>query len=254
MFANIGLEDRGYILGSVDELNQVLEDNTINLQSMAASQFIGPFLAKVQKWEKSMQTISGVIEAWMELQRKWLYLEGIFVGGDIRSQLPEEARKFDEIDKSFRKIMLDTSQRLNVLECCMIPGRKDEFEALCAGLEKCQKSLAEYLSRKRAIFPRFNFISDEELLSILGSSDPAAIQEHIGKMFDNLDKFKFDKDNNEKVIATALISSENEIMKFRNPVIAEGLIENWMVNALAEMRSSNRYLTKKAVHNYGKVV
>ena len=69
-----------------------------------------------------MQTISEVVEAWIDLQRKWLYLEGIFVGGDIRSQLPEEARKFDEIDKSFRKIMLDTSKRLNVLDCCLVSG------------------------------------------------------------------------------------------------------------------------------------
>ncbi len=40
------------------------------------------------------------------MQRKWMYLEGIFVGGDIRSQLPEEAKKFDLIDKLFKKVIL----------------------------------------------------------------------------------------------------------------------------------------------------
>ena len=33
-----------------------------------------------------------------------MYLESIFVGGDIRSQLPEEAKKFDDIDKIFKKV------------------------------------------------------------------------------------------------------------------------------------------------------
>lgn len=33
-----------------------------------------------------------------------MYLEGIFIGGDIRSQLPEEAKKFDTIDKTFKKV------------------------------------------------------------------------------------------------------------------------------------------------------
>lgn len=36
-----------------------------------------------------------------------MYLESIFIGGDIRSQLPEEARKFDEIDKTFKKVNFD---------------------------------------------------------------------------------------------------------------------------------------------------
>jgi dynein heavy chain len=40
----------------------------------------------------------------MMVQRKWMYLEGIFIGGDIRAQLPEEAKKFDLIDKTFKKV------------------------------------------------------------------------------------------------------------------------------------------------------
>ena len=33
-----------------------------------------------------------------------MYLESIFIGGDIRAQLPEEAKKFDDIDKTFKKV------------------------------------------------------------------------------------------------------------------------------------------------------
>lgn len=250
------MEDRGFILGPVDELVQVLEDNTMNLQSMAASQFVGPFLSTVQQLEKSMQTIAAVIEAWIELQRKWLYLEGIFVAGDIRTQLPDEAKKFDDIDNSFRRNMLDTSKRLNVYDCCMLAGRKEIFDGLIDGLDRCQKSLIDYLNSKRMIFPRFNFLSDDELLGILGNGSPYAIQEHIGKMFDNLDKFKFNNeqiDNHTRINVTALISCENEIMEFRNSISADVKIEEWMVVALDEMKRSNRYLTKKAVYDYGKV-
>ena len=34
-----------------------------------------------------------------------MYLESIFIGGDIRAQLPEEAKKFDGIDKTFKKVL-----------------------------------------------------------------------------------------------------------------------------------------------------
>ncbi len=50
------------------------------------------------------------------------------------------------------------------------------------GLEKCQKSLNDYLDSKRNAFPRFFFISDEELLSILGSSECTCVQEHMIKV------------------------------------------------------------------------
>ena len=120
-------------------------------------------------------------------------------------------------------------------------------------MERCQKSLSEYLKSKRAVFPRFCFISDDELLSILGSSEPYVIQEHVGKIFDNLSKFRLEPDNQDRVIASALISSEGEVMDFRNAVIAHGNIEDWLVVALEEMRKSNRYLTKKAVFDYGMV-
>lgn len=57
-----GTQDRGYIIGAVDEIIQTLDDNTMSLQSMSASRFIGPFLNTVQTWEKSLSLISEVID------------------------------------------------------------------------------------------------------------------------------------------------------------------------------------------------
>lgn len=66
--------------------------------------FIGPFLETVQNWERTLALVSEIIDEWINAQRKWLYLEGIFIGGDIRAQLPEEARKFDDLDKFYRRV------------------------------------------------------------------------------------------------------------------------------------------------------
>ena len=57
-----GASMRGYILGSVDEVLQILDDNAMNLQSMSASRFIGPFFNTVQNWEKSLSLISEVLD------------------------------------------------------------------------------------------------------------------------------------------------------------------------------------------------
>ena len=57
-----GTSDRGYILGSVEEVLQTLDDNAMQLQGMAASRFIGPFFNSVQNWEKSLSLISEVLD------------------------------------------------------------------------------------------------------------------------------------------------------------------------------------------------
>ncbi|KAH8295402.1 hypothetical protein KR018_010894 [Drosophila ironensis] len=245
-----GNEDRGWILGPVDEITQILEDNAMNLQSMGASQFIGPFLETVNRWERTLALISEIIEEWLVVQRKWLYLEGIFIGGDIRTQLPEEARKFDDIDKSYRRIMVDCAKNSLVVPFCTIPGRLVEIQGLGIGLENCQKSLNEYLDSKRRIFPRFYFISTDELLSILGSSEPSAVQNHIIKMYDNVKSLRLVKEGSQTNV-TAMISSEGEVLEFRRFARAAGRVEYWMNDVLDEMRRSNRFVNKTAIYDFG---
>nr|WAW84832.1 axonemal dynein heavy chain 10 [Halisarca dujardinii] len=245
-----GTEERGLILGVIDEITQSLEDNAMNLQSMAASRFVQPFFDRVQKWEKSLSHISEVVDVWMVVQRKWMYLESIFLAGDIRAQLPEEAKKFDIIDKTFKKIMSDTTKNSKVLDSCHAPNRLQDLEMLSTGLEKCQKSLNDYLDSKRNAFPRFFFISDDELLSILGSHECTCVQDHIIKMFDNIAKLRFVEGHNGESNATAMISAEGEVMDFRQHVPAEGKVEDWMTEVLNEMRSTNRLITKESIFRY----
>ncbi|ESO91629.1 hypothetical protein LOTGIDRAFT_122204, partial [Lottia gigantea] len=245
-----GTSNRGYILGAVDDILQILDDSAMNLQSMSASRFVGPFLNSVQNWEKGLSLISEVLDVWMVVQRKWMYLEGIFIGGDIRSQLPEEAKKFDQIDKTFKKIMNDTFKVPTIKTACHAQNRLADLQNLSSGLEKCQKSLNDYLDSKRNAFPRFFFISDDELLSILGSSDPECVQEHMIKMFDNISSLKFQKGANNEMVVTAMVSAEGEMMDYRTTVSAEGRVEDWMTSVLDEMRRSNRLITKEAIFTY----
>lgn len=134
----------------------------------------------------------------------------------------------------------------------MEPDRLDEIKGLSEGLDRCQKSLNDYLESKRRIFPRFYFISTEELLSILGSSRNDCVQEHMIKMFDNIKSLTLVKSAMGVNVATQMNSSEGEIMKFKNQVKTEGRVEEWMNDVLSEMRNTNRHITKKAIFDYGR--
>ena len=231
-----------------EELVQTLEDQMMNLSSMMSSRFCAPFLEMTQKWERQMSTISEVIEVWMKVQAKWQYLEAIFVGSeDIRLQLPEEAKRFDRIHTAFKKIMTETSKNPNVLEACTADKRLDALTELFTELEACQKSLSDYLETKRTSFPRFYFLSDDELLQILGTSDPTAVQEHMLKLFDNTGALTFDRAGG-KVLG--MVSSEKESFPFVTICATEGAVENWLLVVEQEMAATLQQIHKQAVFVY----
>lgn len=61
-------------------------------------------------------------------------------------------------------------------------------------LELIQRALEKYLETKRHVFPRFYFISNDDMLEILGNAKkPEAVQPHFKKLFDNLNKLKLSK-------------------------------------------------------------
>jgi dynein heavy chain len=66
--------------------------------------FVGIYLPQVEQWIRILSLISDVIKLWTIVQQKWLYLENIFLGSNL--QFGEETKRFDTIDKLYRKIML----------------------------------------------------------------------------------------------------------------------------------------------------
>ena len=251
----------------------------MNLQTINGSRFVGAFLDRVKKWEKTLAIVSECLEVWYTVQRKWMYLEGIFIGADdIRLQLPEEAKKFDGIDKAFKAIMAATqyvilysyiiilpfiiniiifffltlsvylcSKNPNVVDACTTDNRLQALNVLSDRLDTSQKSLSDYLNTKRGAFPRFFFISDDELLSVLGSSDAASIQVHLLKLFDNVKEFQFGR--NYKTVE-GMTSVEKESFNCRTNVNVEGPIESWMTACENEMHNSLRTITKEGVFVY----
>lgn len=63
-----------------------------------------------------MRLLGDSLDAWMELQRMWVYLEPIFSAPDIQRQLPDEAQQFNSIDRSFRAQVLAIRERRNVMQ------------------------------------------------------------------------------------------------------------------------------------------
>ncbi len=146
--------------------------------------------------------------------------------------------------------MQETVKEKNVVKACCVDGRLEMFQEMATALDKCQKSLSDFLDSKRNSFPRFFFISDDEMLSVLGSSDVTAVQEHCLKMFDNCQALIFKRQNK---FVGGMRSPEGESYEFRTLTSTEGPVEFWMTDVVKEMVASLRAIMKEGIFHYPKM-
>ena len=165
------------------------------MQTIEGSRYAGALKKIIRQWTDELTRIQETVDLWVQVQTKWLYLEGIFIGNeDIRQQLPKEAKTFEQHHKNFKNINQQVTKNPNIYyQCVTVDSTLLQIKSLSISFDKSQKSLSDYLSSKKRFFPRFYFISDEDLLSILGSSDPLNIQPHLIKLFDNCKSLIFER-------------------------------------------------------------
>nr|XP_054751474.1 dynein axonemal heavy chain 6-like isoform X1 [Lytechinus pictus]XP_054751475.1 dynein axonemal heavy chain 6-like isoform X1 [Lytechinus pictus] len=255
-----------FILGGTDDIQVLLDDSQVNISTIASSRHVGPIKPRVDEWVRNLALFNETLEEWMNCQRNWLYLESIFSAPDIQRQLPAEAKMFMQVDKSWKEIMRKVNRLPLAIRAATQPGLLETFKNNNALLDQIQKCLEAYLESKRAVFPRFYFLSNDELLEILSQTrNPHAVQPHLRKCFDAISKLEFGTvaadgkssptgDKDQATTSTndiiAMISPENEKVGLGKGLKARGNVEDWLGKVEEAMMSSLRRITKAALADY----
>eukprot|EP01114_Cavostelium_apophysatum_P023031 TRINITY_DN854_c0_g1_i2.p1 TRINITY_DN854_c0_g1~~TRINITY_DN854_c0_g1_i2.p1 ORF type:complete len:4577 (-),score=1545.65 TRINITY_DN854_c0_g1_i2:38-13768(-) len=222
-----------------DDLFNKLGEHMNSLTAMKSSPYYKVFEEEASSWEEKLNRTRDIFDIWIDVQRRWVYLEGIFSGSsDIKALLPTESSRFNSINTEFMNLMKKVSKSQLILEVINIEGLQRSLERLADLLGKIQKALGDYLERQRAAFPRFYFVGDEDLLEIIGNSkDLVKIQKHLRKMFAGLAAIVYDEENK---LLTGMSSREGEVVNFSKPVSLkeEPKIYEWLTNLEHEMKIS----------------
>jgi dynein heavy chain 1, cytosolic len=190
-------KNRCKLIREWDQLFSLLDDHLSSLQSMKSSPYYAVFQDEASSWDDRLSRVRQLVESWIEVQRKWVYLEGVFTESqDIQSLLPKEYSRFCSIDNDFLSIMKKTAQRPKLIELISSEGLQRSLDRLSELLSKIQKALGDYLERQRTVFPRFYFVGDEDLLEMIGNSkNIKLVQRHCVKIFAGISSFVTEVNN-----------------------------------------------------------
>ncbi|KAJ8297986.1 LOW QUALITY PROTEIN: hypothetical protein KUTeg_024517 [Tegillarca granosa] len=225
-----------------DLVNQV-GDNQALLQSLKDSPYYKSFEDKASVWEQRLADLDEYLHNLNQIQRKWVYLEPIFG----RGALPREQGRFKRVDDDFRHIMMDVRKDNRVLSLVNQTGLRNQLTTMLDQLQRCQKSLNEFLEEKRSLFPRFYFIGDDDLLEILGqSTNPNVIQTHLKKLFAGIHSVDFD-DNCQHIMA--MKSLDGEVVPLRKKVKITPEVEVWLGKLSEEMKETLQELLRECLRD-----
>ena len=177
----------------LDNMMELLDQNSMDLMGMKSQgKYVEFFINTVESWREKLGRVDVVVNQWLKVQKDWRILVNIFLASeDIRMQLPEDTKRFEDVDKEFRELMNEVQANPQVVEACT-NERKELLDSWNAKIKICEKSLNDYLEQKKKAFPRFYFLSNQSLLTILSNGQNAPkVCEFLGDCFDQLQGLQF---------------------------------------------------------------
>ncbi|KAL7751554.1 dynein heavy chain [Sorochytrium milnesiophthora] len=243
----VNYQNKCRLIKGWDELFTKCSEHLNSLQAMKLSPYYKTFEEDAVNWEDKLNRTHVLFDVWIDVQRQWVYLEGIFTGSaDIKHLLPIESSRFQNINAEFLSVMKKVYKSPFVLDVLNLPNIQKSLERLADLLSKIQKALGEYLERERSSFPRFYFVGDEDLLEVIGNSkDIMRTQKHLKKMFAGLSSMVLSDDC---TVIQGMSSREGETVPFKRPVSVKEnpKINDWLALLEKEMKHTLADLVQEA--------
>ena len=249
-------QNRVRLIRGWDDLFTALDDHTGGLVLMRSSPYyraVREFQEDGNLWEDRLTKLRAAFDAWIDVQRRWVYLEGIFLGSaDIKAQLPAEWSRFKSVDGEFITLMRRISNRPYAMEALNIENLQRTLERLSNLMTVIQKALGAYLEKQRNDLSRFYFLGDDDLLEIIGNaSEPGKVLPHLGKMFASIATCNSVPCEEEGVLTKfdAMISKDGEKVTFDKPITVTNKmnVKDWLKELEIRMHTTLAKLLEEAV-------
>ena len=242
-------KDSTYILGDCEPILAEVDRLILQINNLYGSRYLKELKKVVADKRKDILQLQEFLIEWIKFQKSYIYLESIFAQPEIKKPLQIEVKEFeDTINKPYKQIV----KKVVVIQSIALLTKQKHIEQAVPAFKKfndtlneLNKKLNNFLDSKREAFPRFYFVSNDELVYILANYDsPTAVQTFLGKLFENVHKADFGSDPR-SVSIQSIVSREGEVLPLKSTInIKSDAVEKWM-KKLEDLMSESLFKTIK---------
>lgn len=251
-------KDSTYILGDCEPLLAEVDRLIMMINNVYGSRYLKEYKKLAADKRKDILLLQELLVEWIKFQKSFIYLESIFSQPEIKKPLQLEVKEFED---SINKIYKQNMKKIMVIQSITLLTKQKYIELYVACFKKhnevlheLNKKLNNFLDSKREAFPRFYFVSNDELVYILANYDSsAAVQLFIGKLFENVNRADFGSDPRSLSIQ-GLISREGEVLPLKSMIgIKSDAVEKWMKKLEDQMYESLHKTIKDGLKSYSEL-
>ena len=242
---NLFRDTGSYILADIDDMISVIDDQLVTTQTLLTSPFVAPVKKRALEKLAFLRHSHETLDAWVECQRGWLYLQPIFTGTSIQQKLQREARDWQSVEQIWTSTMTMTHTHPEFMTVMHRDRLLEDLVDANKLLDGITRGLNAYLEAKRLGFPRFFFLSNDELITILShTKDFDVIQKSMNKLFEYVQTITV----NEAMQISHMNDDGLETVKFLNTINGNtNEIEDWLNAFEQEMQNTLKESIKESI-------
>ena len=239
-----------------DEDTEKLEQDQLLIQTISASKYMAHFEEEVVYWQRGLTSINDTVSLLSEVQKTWSFLINLFrFSEEVKNELKNETKDFAKIDREVEDLLKNSARFENILEFCIQDYEEEtvlaKLTTIAHELAKCQKGLNNFIAEKRKVFPRFYFLTMEELLDILANgNNPIMLfkeKNYMSKIVQAADKLSMKEEGERPTIVSMNASVGKETVTFVNhpKSTLKGKVEIYLQDILEVVLATMKDTAKK---------
>lgn len=241
------------VLQGITKILDELDEDLQGLETLGSSQHARLFESERTVWEQRLLKCHEDLELFSDVQSTWAHLKTLFgssrssgISG-LRTDLQAEFTAFSNVHARFTSLGTRMKRASGLLEGLDAQLGLGEMKSELDGIVR---SLSSFLEKQRSLFPRFFFLSDNDLLHVLSisSADVDGLMPHLSKIYPGASRFQFSIEKHRSLISS-VVSKEGEVLPLKPVSISsDERISSWLVRLEMEIVNSLKRTLPPAIH------